>query len=224
MSRKRVALMVLAGAAVALTAAAARPVAAEPTSTLVGGQADARRASLQHYLSAMSWPARMSVLRARSLTTAIDGFLSPGDPPYRRQVAARCRGLRAVAPARILFASTPPTRLKTTHRRFSRVFSAVQAGCKQARRKALRVALAGERYAGTRNAGDKAAYERANAAARKSLPRFARTTVRSFVRAVRTWRSAAVQYAAAVGVQSPRWLRELPLRPQRVGRSRNGGG
>ena len=212
MSWKRFALIVLPVAAVALTAApAVRPIPPKRTSALAGQPADARKVSLAHYFSGMSRPVRISVLRVTSLTRAIDGFLSHGDPPFRRQIAGACRHLRAEAADGRFFGGTPPRRLEASHRSLSQVFSAVRTGCEEARHTALTLDAAGARFARTGSPEDKAKYERADAAAHKSLPRFARTTVRPFIRAMRTWRSTALRYAAALAVRPPRWLRRLPV-------------
>src|SRR5262245_51993392 len=201
MSRKRLAVVLPVAVVALLAASAARPVAANSSSQPV---------SLEHYFSAMSWPVRMSVLRARSITGAIDGFRYHGDPPFLRQIAARCRHLRAVTAGETLFASTPPKRLEKAHRGMSRAFSAVRAGCPAARRTALTLDDAMARFAQTNSPEDEAAYERADAAAHESLLRFA-TTIASFVQAVRTWRTAALRYAGALGLRPPRWLQGLPL-------------
>jgi hypothetical protein len=58
---------------VALTAA----IAAAPGADTAG----AKLASLQGYLSSMSWPIRASLLRAGSITSGIDSSFAAGDPP-----------------------------------------------------------------------------------------------------------------------------------------------
>ena len=73
--------------------------------------ADPEKAVLQHYLSAMSWSVRASLGRAKAVTTAIDGFITEGDPPFIRQIARGCRTFRAVEARGRLLRITPPKRL-----------------------------------------------------------------------------------------------------------------
>jgi hypothetical protein len=53
---------------------------------------------------------------------------------------------------------------------------------------------------------------RADKAARTMLPQFDRGRLEPFFLAVRTWRSAALRYAASLGVPAPRWLKDLPVK------------
>src|SRR4051812_34177911 len=50
------------------------------------GAGDPEAAALRHYLSSMSWPVRASVLRAGSVSSAIDGWITAGDPPFLGEI------------------------------------------------------------------------------------------------------------------------------------------
>jgi hypothetical protein len=175
--------LIFAAALLAATAAAASaPASADPAAP-----------SLEHYLSSMSWPVRASVLRARSATAAIDGWLNIGDPPFLGEIAANCRNLRAVESRGQLLQITAPPHLQPSHLRLIRAYSQAREGCRQARLTALAV------RAGRRTA----------AAGRTRLQLLARTTLRPFPTAVGVWRSAVLDELAAVGAPSPVWLTEL---------------
>jgi hypothetical protein len=176
--------------------------AAAPAVTL-----DPEKAALQHYLSAMSWPVRASLGRAKALTTAIDGFINAGDPPFLGQIARGCRNFRAVEARGRLLRITPPTRLNANHRRLVSAYSKLRAGCRGARRTTLALAAAIERFYTTHSPADKAALQRADSAAHSLLPQFKRRGLQPFVRAVRTWRSAALRHLASLGVPAPPWLK-----------------
>src|SRR5256885_14115004 len=91
--------MVVAAVTTLLAAVAARPGT---------GAADPEAGSLRTYLSSMSWPVRASLARAESVSSAIDGFIDPGDPPYLGGIAASCRKLRAVEARGRLLRINPP--------------------------------------------------------------------------------------------------------------------
>jgi hypothetical protein len=175
--------------------------------------ADAEKASLKHYLSAMSWPVRASLLRAQFVTASIDGFLDPGDPPFLRQVAIGCRELRALEARGRLLRISAPARLKARQRNLLHTYSAMRRGCKRASESALTLLAAMQRFYETGSDADKAAMERADRAAHTTLRRFEGRELRSFFEAVRTWRSAALRYAGALGVPKPKWLTALPVSP-----------
>jgi hypothetical protein len=174
--------------------------------------ADPEKAVLQHYLSAMSWPVRASLGRAKAVTTAIDGFITEGDPPFIRQIARGCRNFRAVEARGRLLRITPPKRLNANHRRLVSAYSKLRAGCRGARHTALALVAAIDRFYTTHSPADKAALQRADIAAHKLLPQFKRRALEPFVRAVRTWRSAALRHAASLGVPAPRWLKDLSVK------------
>jgi hypothetical protein len=196
-----------------ISVAAATPGVASGPASSVTSTADPERASLVRYLSAMSWPVRMSVMRAEGIRAAVAGFISAGDPPYLREVAGRCRKLRAIEAPGGLLRITAPRSVQRSHHNLSRAYSNLRADCVEARLIALRLAVASERYYTTRSPEDKAALERADAAARTLLPRFARTTLRSFVMEVGSWRLALLRYARTLRVPSPRWLTGLQIGP-----------
>jgi hypothetical protein len=174
--------------------------------------ADPEKAVLQHYLSAMSWPVRASLGRAKAVTTAIDGFITEGDPPFIRQIARGCRNFRAVEARGRLLRITPPKRLNANHRRLVSAYSKLRAGCRGARHTALALVAAIDRFYTTHSPADKAALQRADIAAHRLLPQFKRRALEPFVRAVRTWRSAALRHAASLGVPAPRWLKDLSVK------------
>lgn len=192
---------------IATLAAAAATAVGSPATGASHSEAD----SLRVYLSSMSWPMRASVGRVQGVTAAIDGVITAGDPPFTRGVAARCRNLRAVEARGRLLHIRAPAQLQPSHLRLSHAYSGMRAGCKEARLRALAVAAALDRYGRTRDAGDKAVWQRAEAAARPPLQRFALKTLTSFTQAVRAWRWAVFRYAANLGVQTPDWVRELPV-------------
>jgi hypothetical protein len=138
----------------------------------------------------MSWPVRASLARAESVSSAIDGFIDPGDPPYLGGIAASCRKLRAVEARGRLLRITPPAHLGVKHRNVAVSYAKLRAGCKTARLTALAVRAALDRFFMTGAAAD--------------------TTLRSFRLAVRTWRASVVQYAATLGIPPPVWVKELP--------------
>jgi hypothetical protein len=169
----------------------------------VANGADAKPTSLQRYLSSMSWPVRASVLRARSVSQAIDGWIGHGDPPFLGQIAGRCRNLLAVeSRGRLLKVSAPPS-LRTSHARLVRAYRATRDGCARVRLTALATRTAIEHE--DRNVSDRATTE-----ARTSLLRFERTALTSFSRAVTAWRSAVLRESRASGLPLPKWLGELP--------------
>jgi hypothetical protein len=71
-----------------------------------------RGTALQQYVAAMSWPVRASVLRAQAIREALDCAVSQGDPPCWREVAGRCRGLRAVEERWLLLRIAAPPALR----------------------------------------------------------------------------------------------------------------
>jgi hypothetical protein len=189
---------------VIVTAAA---IAAAPAAEAAG----ARATSLQRYLSSMSWPVRASVLRTSAVTTAIDGWLTIGDPPFLGGIAGNCRSFRAVESdtrGRLLQITAPP-HLGESHLRLVRAYSAARAACSDVRLTALAFRAADERAFRTHRAADKAAADRLEAAARTEF-RLGRTTLESFRRAVHAWRTAAFAEADAAGVRAL-WLSSLPL-------------
>jgi hypothetical protein len=159
----------------------------------------------------MSWPMRASVGRVAPIRDAIGGFITAGDPPYLGGIAFGCRNFRAVEARGHLLRITSPARLRTAHAGLSRAYSTLRADCREARLTALGVVAATNRFYRTGSAADKAAMERAGASARRSLGRFRDTTLRSFIEKARGWRSAALRYAATLGLPPPRWLKALPV-------------
>lgn len=196
---------------VALVAGSAFAAAAPVT-----GASSTEADSLRQYLSSMAWPTRASVARAHSVNAAIDGVITAGDPPFMRGVAARCRNLRAVEARGRLLQIKPPAKLQPVHLRLSRAYSKLRAGCTEARLTALGVAAALDRYGKTRSAADKAAWQQAETRARIPLRRFALKTIPSFIEAGRVWRWAVFQYAVSLRVQTPKWVRELPIEHSRA--------
>src|SRR3954447_26803022 len=195
-----------------MVAAAATTFVVFPVTT-VSAAADPQVGSLRMYLSSMSWPVRASLARAVSVGWDIDGFISPGDPPFLRMVAGNCRNLRDVeARGRLLRLIAPP-QLAANHHSLSASYSTLRARCKEARLTALAVGAARDRFDRTGAVADKAAWQRADAAARKSLPRFSRTTLRSFTQAVHAWRASVVRYAMTLGIPPPLWVKELQPSP-----------
>jgi hypothetical protein len=184
-------------------------VAATPAT----GAADPQARLLLTYLSSMSWPVRASLGRAESLGSAIDGFVSPGDTPYLGAIAASCRKLRAVEARGRLLRITAPPRLGAQHRRVAASYSKLRAGCIEVRRTALAVRAARDRFATTGAAADEAALQKIEAAARRSLPQFSRTTLRSFTQAVQAWRASVLRNAAILGIAPPAWVKALPSGP-----------
>jgi len=171
---------------------------------------DSEKASLKHYLSAMSWPVRASLGRAQWVSTSISGFLLYGDPPFLGQIAGRCRSLRAVEERGRLLRITPVGPLQANHRRMARAYSEMRAACKQARLTALALRGAIERYYETHRATDKATLQRAERAARRLLP-LQRKKIQTFFHALRAWRLATLRYAATLEVPAPAWLKALPV-------------
>jgi hypothetical protein len=167
--------------------------------------------ALEHYLSEMSWPVRASVGRSASLRAALDGFLSIGDPPYLGGIAGACRNFRDVEARGRLLQVVPPAALRLPHASLVGAYSDLRARCVQARSTALGVRDAGDRFARSGKPGDKARWQRLEAAARTTLRQFERTTVAGFTDAARSWRSAVVRNAARLSVTVPAWLRTLPL-------------
>ena len=195
-------LVALAGVTVGAMAAAVAPVSGAPA-----------RASLRHYLAAMSWPMRASVGRAVPVRDAIGGFITAGDPPYLGGIAFGCRNFRAVEARGHLLRIEAPTRLGTAHAGLSRAYSTLRAECRKARLTALGVVAASNRFDRTGSATDKAAMERAAAAARRSLGRFRATTLHSFMETARAWRSAVLRYAATLRLPPPEVAEALPVEP-----------
>jgi hypothetical protein len=187
-----------------IVAAAAAFVAA-PSPAVAGS----KPASLQRYLSSMSWPVRASGSRALTLLSGIDGWFSVGDPPYLGQIARGCRSLRAVEadPRGELLKITAPPRLRAIHLRLVAAYSQARVGCTKARTAALAARSSGERYFLTKSVEDRRAWNRATAAARREL-RLQRGRLESFVQAVRAWRSVAFGEADASGVRAV-WLGTL---------------
>jgi hypothetical protein len=71
---------------------------------------------------------RASVLRVRTLTGAVDGWLAHGDRAYLGEIAQYCRNLRAVeSRARVLGIIAPPD-LRTSHGLLVRAYSAARDG------------------------------------------------------------------------------------------------
>jgi hypothetical protein len=191
-----------------LTAAIASVVAPSIT-----GAATPEPASLQKYLASMSWPVRTAVLRVEAETAWINGWIAIGDPPFLGGIAGRCRHLRAIetdARGGLLLVSAP-ARLQRAHLQLSRGYSKVRAECLEARRTALALRTAMDRAFVSGSADDELASRRAEASARQSLHRFVRTTLRSFIQTVHTWRLAVLRDVASLGVAPPKWLQELPV-------------
>lgn len=134
------------------TASVATRAAAPVTAT-----ADREKASLQRYLSAMSWPVRASLLRARSVSSGIEGFIFPGDTPILGGIANSCRNLRAVEVRGRLLSITAPERLQSSHRTLVRTYSAAREGCKKASGVARALVRARYRFYETRSAANKTA-------------------------------------------------------------------
>jgi hypothetical protein len=191
-------------ALVLVACALASPAAAAPA----GG---AKPASLQAYLASMSWPVRASALRTRAATSAIEGWLTQGDPPFLGGVAGNCRSFRAVEldDRGGLLQITAPPRLERSHLRIVRTYSAARAACGTVRLAALAFRAADERAFRTHRAADEIAADRLEAVARREL-RLGRTTLESFGPAVRAWRTAASAEADAAGVRAL-WLSTLPV-------------
>jgi hypothetical protein len=169
--------------------------------------------SLRMYPAQMSWPARASLGRARSVENAIDGFFYPCDPPFLGQIAADCRKFREVEPRGHLLRITPPTELQARHRALAQAYAELRGACRGARLAALRLRAAIDSFYRTRSAANKAALRRSDTRARRLFVQLGRTGIPTFVQAVRSWRVAALGYAAARGVPAPTWLRELPVGP-----------
>jgi hypothetical protein len=169
-----------------------------------------RPASLHGYFSSMSWPVRASALRAYSASSAIEGWVTVGDPPFLGGIAARCLNLLAVeSRGRLLQIDAPPG-LRVGHGRLVRAYSQARSGCWEARFHALAVRAASNRFYRSRSAADRRAWDRAASVARREL-RLHQTTLRSFVRAVFAWRLAALAEAKAAGLPAPVWLTALRL-------------
>ena len=179
-----------------------------------GAAREARGLTFERYLAAMSWPVRASTGRAQSVSDAIKGAVSPGDPPFLGMVAEGCDkfrdveavGRRTGVGAILLVVSPPP--LAKAHATLARAYSAVRAGCLRARDVALALRRALGRL-GINPSDDELA--RVRGPALKELVDFDRTKLRAFKVAVRAWRAAALRHAAAVGVEPPDWLKSLPL-------------
>ncbi len=153
--------------------------------------------SLRQYLASVSWTMRASALRIERVRMLIDDWTRVGDPPFLGGIPAACSKVRAIqadAFARI----HPPPRLGTSHGWVTNSFAQARSGCKAA----ARFARAAIRAPGQ-------PMSRAEARARRELPRFADTTLASFGRAVHAWRLAVLRYAASLGVSPPRWVKEL---------------
>jgi hypothetical protein len=219
MRTKLVTLAALAVAPVALASAATAGRVA--TSLRVAITADAgiyslrtaetEKASLNRYLAAMRWPVRASLLRAHAVRVAIEGFIYPGDPPFLREMTNGCRELRAAEVRHGLLRVASPKRLQGSHRNLVRTYSASRHGCIKASAAARALLAAIDRYYRNPTDANKTALEQADRAARTILPQFEHGALQSFVRAVRTWRSAALRYADSLGVPAPGWLKELPV-------------
>src|SRR2546423_7021941 len=108
-------------------------LAAFATAGLAASGADARPASLQRYLSSMSWPMRASFLRARAVTDRIDGWIASGDPPGLGQVALSCRNLRAIESRAGVLAILAPTSIRRSHARLVRAHFSARSGCTRGR-------------------------------------------------------------------------------------------
>ena len=189
-----------------------------PAAAAIGRTGSTGR-SLQQYLSSMSWPVRASILRARSVSDRIDGWIADGDPPFLGGIAASCRSLRAVEARGRLLRIDPPQQLGSSHARLMRAYSAARAGCRQARLEALAARAALSRAFRTQSATDRQASDRETLAACTQLRRFAGTTLLAFGRAVATWRSAALSEAQAHGAAAS-WLQELRVQVPRGAYSR----
>jgi hypothetical protein len=162
--------------------------------TTFAGTADARASvTLERYLASMSWPMRGSVLRARTLSNAIDDWIAHGEPPYLGGIAENCKHFLAVEPRGRVLAVVAPARLGRAHGALVQAYSAVRAACTRVRRTAV----------ATRDAG------RSPTAARAEFRRFQRTTLQSFSRAVAAWGTAFVRELRAAGLAVPGWLIEL---------------
>jgi uncharacterized iron-regulated protein len=170
------------------------------------------RASLSSYLAVMSRPVRLSLLRAQAVTNAIDGFLDHGDPPFLGQITRGCQRLRGGGARGPFLRIIAPARLQVSHRRLFRAYLAARRSCERAMTTARALLRAIDRFAETGGEEDKAALQRADTFARRTLP-FERNVLRSFIKAVRTWRSGALRYAALVGLPAPEWLKDLKVGP-----------
>ena len=177
-----------------------------------GAAREARGLTFERYLAAMSWPVRASTGRAQSVSDAIKGSVSPGDPPFLGMVAEGCDKFRDVEEvgrttgvgAMLLVA--PPSSLAKAHAILARAYSAARAGCVRARDVALALRRALGRL-GINPSEDELA--RVRGPALRKLVDFDRTKLRPFKGAVRAWRAAALRHAAAVGVKPPDWLKSL---------------
>ena len=187
-SRSILCLVLVSALAAALVSPAAATASADTRS---------RATALQAYLSSAQWPMRTSWLRARFVSSSIDGWLMHGDPPFLGQIAAGCATLIEMgadprgSPATI---KVVPAALSRQHLRAARTFSESRLKCREARRLA-KLAKASD----TNQTQDQA---------RQYFQDFA-PGLRAFAHAVAAWRRAVLDYAASVGVTAPDWLVQL---------------
>jgi WD40-like Beta Propeller Repeat len=149
------------------------------------------RADLLAHLAAISRPLRAAVLRAHLVSSATNGAIFPGDPPFLRQIAARCTRLRALDLAARLAAEEAPRGLQAVERRMGRAYSAIRVGCVTARRVARAAFASG-----------------ADRATREQLKRFL-PILRSFSASVHAWRASVLAQSTTLGVGVPAWVRDL---------------
>jgi hypothetical protein len=215
-------LAALAAAFTAVSAAdASRVMTGQPLTTAQAtapvkrgadpGNAKAK-ASLRSYFSSISRPLRLSLLWAVAVTNSIDGFLDHNDPPFLGQIARGCQRFRGAEVYRPFLRITAPSRLKVAHRGLLRAYVATRRSCERTSTTARTLAAAIDRFSATGSAEDKAALQRADAFARRTLP-FEKNMLGSFTKAVWIWRSAALRYAALVGAPVPEWLRDMKVGP-----------
>jgi hypothetical protein len=171
---------------------------------VIGGpaaQADiGDRGEFNRYLAGMSWPLRASLLRAESVSRAIDGVVVYGDPPFLEQVITACEKFRDVeetGPRRgvgAILSIVSPKPVAARHERLSHAYAEARVGCARA-----------ERLAATAR--------KTGVPVRAELRQFDRITLQRFFAVVRAWRSAMLREATALQLPPPRWLQRLSVEP-----------